>query len=433
MENESIILEKKEQIYKKKFNNRKSKKKGKALKYKFKSLFESKSNEIDEQIIKENITNNNEVGKQKIKKVRNPGIDLIRLFVQYTIIFNHMVFANNTLNRFSKHKRKILLLHSFTDWNNDVFILISGIVGYKTNKYSNLSYLWLTVFFYSVGIHKYIIYFKKNFTTKNQYMSQEYCPVIFNRYWYFTTYFGMYLFLPVINKGIANLTKGEFKLVVISTLGILVFWREYKNPNNDIFHLNKGFSLIWFLIYYLTGAYIGKYRVDYTGIKKYIFCLAYLSIFTFASFLYYRMVNNELYIIKGNKKINLPTSLKQMLSVHSDAILKITQSITACLFCMQIHYNKYLAKIICFFGPLAFSVYLIHINLLILENVLKHILDDLPNNISLNLLLSSMLGRAFKIFITCLIIDYFRYLLFTILRIRKILIFLEIKMKEFIK
>ena len=344
-----------------------------------------------------------------------------------------MVFANNTLNRFSKHKRKILLLHSFTDWNNDVFILISGIVGYKTNKYSNLSYLWLTVFFYSVGIHKYIIYFKKNFTTKNQYMSQEYCPVIFNRYWYFTTYFGMYLFLPVINKGIANLTKGEFKLVVISTLGILVFWREYKNPNNDIFHLNKGFSLIWFLIYYLTGAYIGKYRVDYTGIKKYIFCLAYLSIFTFASFLYYRMVNNELYIIKGNKKINLPTSLKQMLSVHSDAILKITQSITACLFCMQIHYNKYLAKIICFFGPLAFSVYLIHINLLILENVLKHILDDLPNNISLNLLLSSMLGRAFKIFITCLIIDYFRYLLFTILRIRKILIFLEIKMKEFIK
>ena len=40
-------------------------------------------------------------------------------------------------------------------------------------------------------------------------MSQEYCPVIFNRYWYFTTYFGMYLFLPVINKGIENLTKGN--------------------------------------------------------------------------------------------------------------------------------------------------------------------------------------------------------------------------------
>ena len=34
-------------------------------------------------------------------------------------------------------------------------------------------------------------------------LNKDYYPMIFNRYWYFTAYFGMYLILPVINKGIA--------------------------------------------------------------------------------------------------------------------------------------------------------------------------------------------------------------------------------------
>ena len=81
----------------------------------------------------------------------------------------------------------------------------------------------------------------------------------------------MYLFLPVINKGIAYLTKGEFKLVVISTIVVLSFWRDYKNPKEDVFNLNGGFSLLWLLTLYLTGAYIGKYRNDYSRYKKYIY------------------------------------------------------------------------------------------------------------------------------------------------------------------
>ena len=95
--------------------------------------------------------------------------------------------------------------------------------------------------------------------------------MIFQVYWYFSTYFGMYLFLPVINKGIAQLSKYEFRLVVMSTLGILVLWKDYKNKKTDVFHLNSGGSVIWFLIFYLTGAYIGKYRVDYNGFKKFVF------------------------------------------------------------------------------------------------------------------------------------------------------------------
>ena len=65
----------------------------------------------------------------------------------------------------------------------------------------------------------------------------------------------MYLFLPIVNKGIASLSQKEFKLVVMSIVGIFVIWRDYKNPRKDIFKLHSGYSLLWLLSLYIIGAY----------------------------------------------------------------------------------------------------------------------------------------------------------------------------------
>jgi len=362
-----------------------------------------------------------------IKKIRNPGIDLIRIIAMYFIIVNHFIFHGCGFKYFPKYKRKLSLLHCFTDWHIDSFILISGIVGYKTNKYSNLFYLWLTVLFYSVGIHLYVICFKKDFVINSD-IYKEYFPIIFQRYWFFTVYFGMYLFLPVLNKGIKYLSKLEFRLVVTSTLGIFIFWKDYKNPKNDIFFLKSGNSVIWFLIFYLTGAYIGKYRIDYIGIKKYIYCIICLFIFFFFSYLSFKSYNNELSFRIGNSKVDFPISLKQIINDNHNSSIKIIQSITVCLFFLQIHYNKYIAKIICFLGPLVFGIYLVHEHNLIRENVIKHIFDNHQN--SGKELLNLLLLKALLIFILSIIIDYFRHLLFSLLRLKNFSIFIERKMKE---
>jgi surface polysaccharide O-acyltransferase-like enzyme len=83
-----------------------------------------------------------------------------------------------------------------------------------------------------VGIHIYVTKYKHFCVREN--ISVEFYPIIFERYWYFSEYFGMYLFLPVINKGIESLNKNELKLVVMSILGIFVIWRDYKNTKKDI-------------------------------------------------------------------------------------------------------------------------------------------------------------------------------------------------------
>ena len=97
---------------------------------------------------------------------------------------------------------------------------------------------------------------------------------------------------------------------------------------------------------------------------------------------------------------------------------------------MQIHYNKYIAKIICFFGPLAFSIYLIYTNQIIAHNYISPLLVHQPRNISLKPLLSFLFIKTFIICLTSLIIDYFRHLFFTFLRIKKILLIIETAMKE---
>ena len=54
----------------------------------------------------------------------------------------------------------------------------------------------------------------------------------------------MYLFLPIITKGISILTKFEFTSVVISTIGILVVWGDIKNPDKNVFGSNYGMTVI---------------------------------------------------------------------------------------------------------------------------------------------------------------------------------------------
>lgn len=73
------------------------------------------------------------------------------------------------------------------------------------------------------------------------------------KYWYMTSYFFMYLFIPALNSFAEKADKFIFKTVlgcifVLSSLAYLI--RE------DSFKLNNGYSALWLAIMYLLGAYM---------------------------------------------------------------------------------------------------------------------------------------------------------------------------------
>ena len=148
-----------------------------------------------------------------IKKERNPGIDLLRILGMYAIVVHHIIYFGNLINKYKQYPQ-IYFTNLLCFWHISVFGMISGFVGHNTHKYSNLFYLWFWALFYSVGIH--IIYKKYNpyIITKNN-IYECFMPVFSEQYWYFTQYFGMYLFLPLINKGLSIVGKKELKLIVL--------------------------------------------------------------------------------------------------------------------------------------------------------------------------------------------------------------------------
>jgi surface polysaccharide O-acyltransferase-like enzyme len=309
-------------------------------------------------------------------------------------------------------------------WNVSTYAIISGYIGYKSNRYSNLLYLWFWAMFYSSSITFYLNKFRPEFKTgKVNYIN--FYPVTFETYWYFTKYFGMYLFLPVINKGIAYLRKAELRNVFITLIVIYIIVRDIVNPKRDPFKISSGYSSIWLLICFIMGAYFGKFKYNYHGFKNLIFCILYLIIFYYSTYFCYNITFYPMQNVSGYYKTIFMIYLKQIFVGRISSFPMILQSISVLLFFTQIKYNKKLAKIIIFIGPLTFGVYLIHEHPLIRAHIIRNLFSKDSNNLPLNSVVKLILLRDLKILTICACIDYLRHLLFTLLRIRKICIFIE--------
>ena len=238
----------------------------------------------------------------------------------------------------------------------------------------------------------------------------------------------MYLFLPVINKGLEIINKSQLKITFISFIFFFVILNNYISNKNDIFLKNGGFSVMWFLYNYIIGAYFGKFKnnENISRIKKYIYCLIYIFIFCFATYLAskykdYAINSNNSSLINKIKLI-----IKLLFIANNTSILPILQSISIVKFFTSIKYNKYIAKIFTVFGPLVFSIYLIHCHPIILNDVfIKHFKVKYSSYLPLNDVLKIIFLRAAQIFIICILIDYLRNILFKIFQIRKMCILIE--------
>lgn len=239
----------------------------------------------------------------------------------------------------------------------------------------------------------------------------------------------MYLFIPIVNKGIEYLTKSELKLLLISIYVVFIIWRDSNIPNIDVFTTCRGTSILWFLILYISGGYLGKNNIYFRGIKNFIFCLICLLLFLISSLLCYYLQRYNFSHIKLIFIKKIIIIAKNLCEYKHDSFSKIIQTISISLFLINIKYNQYLGKIISFFGSLTFGVYLIHDNYLIRKNVIKYLFYREPSNLSCFSIIKLIIAKTLIIFGICSIIDYLRYLLFEFLKIRKLCIIIEKKIK----
>ena len=353
----------------------------------------------------------------KIKKERNYGIDLLRIFSMINIINLHInLFSRQLLLEFSSPKFKaIWRLETFSYPAVNCFGLISGIVGYTKYKFSNLIYLWLTVFFYSITISSYLFYTKNGINQKSLFLSLF--PILIKRHWYVNAYFYMYVLLPFINCGISSLNNSSHKnTIIFFILFYTIYYMIAKilNLNGDFNFLNYGYSSMWLVILYIIGAYYGKYIIIKKENKNF---LVYLLMFLFSTFL-----SSELYF--GLIKAKVKNNHDMLINYLSPTMLIQAVSLVMIYSKLNIK-NKLLIKIISFLVPLNFSAQLIHArlfqtNIKIIKFFFNWILKLKPK-----LLFFKIYGFGILIYFICIYIDYIRLLIFKILKIRDFSLLIE--------
>lgn len=340
---------------------------------------------------------------------RNYGIDLLRLAAMFMVLCLHVYGHGGILDRLPRLSvgyEAVWMVEFLCICCLNCYMLISGYVGVKGRyRYANLAVLWLRALFYSVLITAAAQILVPAGVSKRDWL-QAFFPVLFDRYWFFTAYFLVFLLMPVLNAATRALTKKQLGSVIC---GLLVFLSVFPTLLHvDPFYTNFGSGALWFSLAYLIGAYVRLYgllREWSRGRLALLYLGSCLVMWGFKLAVEWRTARI------GNH-----------LMVHVSPFVLLAAVALLLLF-ERMRFSERCRKLISALTPLAFSVYLIHEHPLFRTHVIGRLsfLGELP----LPLMMLSHLAIVLALYVFCLAVDFLRERLFRVLKIGKRLRALE--------
>lgn len=274
---------------------------------------------------------------------RNYGVDVLRIVAMLFIVTGHSVMHGNIISN-SQIGTANYYINTFLQtvvWCGvDVFALISGFVGYqhqKRNRVTGFLRLWLQVLFYSAGI-SLLFYFLYPSSISGEELLKSFAPLTTKAYWYFTAYFFVILFAPLLNNIVSKYSKKY--LICYAIIGAALFYAS---------HLLQGvFGTVLLVYMYFIGALLSKYQEEIKlNNAVYILLIAGLIIFTWGWSVYWEPVK--------------PFVSGLWLRNDSPAII----GISVCLLMLFSRFKPSNTLLISAITPSIFSVYLLNDNFLI--------------------------------------------------------------------
>lgn len=319
------------------------------------------------------------------------GFDYLKLLLMFMICILHVLgqggildsLSNNTYLYYIAYYIEIICIIAV-----NCYVIISGYLNInKQIKINKLVILWLQVIFYSV-IVSYLLYLF-GYIEIDYIFLKQFLPISNNIYWFMTAYFGLYLFMPFINKLINSLNRKETKLLLITILILTLL--EYICKR---FYMNNGYSFLWLVFLYMIGAIIKKINL-FDKIKT--FKLVILFIFNSLISLIILIITNKTNMIYNyNSPINILNSI--LLVIIFSRITKENKIYKL---------SKY-----------SLGVYLFQCNYVIWDLIYNKFI--LNSNINIITFILNLVKGTLILFMLGLIIEYIRDKCFKLLRYDKI-------------
>ena len=349
---------------------------------------------------------------------RHSGIDLMRVICMLMIVLYHIqghggLIAETSLS--PVNRTLVVILQSQYQAAINGYALISGYIGFTSkHKYSSLILLWLRVLFYSVGITAVLWVFSPAAVSWTDIRS-SFFPLLKGQYWYFTAYFGCFMLAPVAKACIAYLPRKRVQSLLLGSL--FTFSCLPYILRSDPFITMNGNHALWLLILYMAGAYIRKYdpfsAISHTRLSV-LLCFAAM------------LQASTCFIVPYISNLLSGKTLTQWYFIANDSPPTLLLSILLLVVFSRINFS-YNGRLFSQLVSASFSVYLIHDHPLIRRRIIVPLAARLSALPSL-FVIPSILTAAIIIYGICTCLDMLRERIFSLVRIRSIVVSLENKL-----
>ena len=310
------------------------------------------------------------------------GIEFLRILLMFSVCFLHSVSQCGAMKNASDaiSRNTILLFEKIAYCAVDGFAIISGYCARNTKRdRSKIVKFWFQAFFYSF-IVSLVLYGigvgRSSFSVKE--LIKAAFPVTFDAFWYFTSFFVLWLVEPVINKGFAEINKDKaaklfVAIFVFSTaMGIVA----------DPFRTQNGYSPIWLIVLYIVGVLVKRAELFQ---KKRNITLVIMLVLCFG--------------INWLETVFFHTSY---LTSYVSPTVVLEAVLFVVLFARIERGNKVIRSI----APCVFGIYLLQTNKVLWTFLLKDLFVVNIGNVALEILIA--FGGALAIFVCGFIVELIR-------------------------
>jgi len=331
---------------------------------------------------------------------RHYGLDFLRFISMLMIVCLHVIGNGGLLGKATPLTIKgefVWFLEIMCYCSVNCFALISGYLGiHSKHKWENIVSLSVQALFYCILFT--IICVCTNIIQHTPFdlifFAKSLVPALFGRYWYFSAYFCLFFFMPILDR-IVDMPKPILKRAAVL---IVVVFCCVSQLQDKISSLSEGYSFLWLAILYIVGGYIAKHNLMNTVSSQKSFLGYIICIFiTFGSKLLISSLTNA-----GRGSAILISYTSPTIVLASVFLLNAF---------VRMHIKDQFKKGILFLSSCSFGVYLIHCQPVVFDKLLANafvgFLDQRTILLPLFIIASSIL-----IYLVCALIEQMRKYLF---------------------
>lgn len=189
---------------------------------------------------------------------RNIGLDLARIVFMFLVVLRHGTFQSGATTQAAVLKVNYLCgvaINVLTAVAVNGFVLISAhFLCHQTFRPARLVRLWAGVLTYSLGVVG--IAAAIGFPLTARQLLGAFLPVSLGTYWFISNYVALVLLAPFLNAALMRLERGSFRALLAI---LLVLYSVLPSAGVTTFSSGHGYSLGWFIVLYVTAAYLRRF------------------------------------------------------------------------------------------------------------------------------------------------------------------------------